>query len=262
MREHPRVNVLGVGVSAVDMASAVDTIAGWIARREQHYVCVTPVNPVVEAQRDERLKRVLNASGLTVPDGMPLVWLCRWAGYRHVERVYGPDLMLQVCARAAREGYSAFLYGARPGVAEELAGVLCSRFPGLRIAGTFTPQGYPLPPAEDEQVVARINAAAPDIVWVGLGNPRQDFWVAEHAGRVEAPALIGVGAAFDFHTGRVKQAPRWMQRAGLEWLFRLSQEPRRLWRRYLIGNPLFVLHLLLMWTGLRRYPLPDERARP
>lgn len=255
--EPPRTNVLGVGISAITMEMAVTVIDGWIARREPHYVCVATVHGVMECQRDPALRTIYNRSGLTTPDGMPLVWLSRLSGYRYVERVYGPDLLLALCAYGLPRGYRHFFYGGEPGVAEALAARLRARFPGLQVVGTCTPPFRPLTPEEDAAVVAAINAAGPDIVWVGLSTPKQDRWMAEHVGRLTAPVLIGVGAAFDFHSGRKRQAPRWMQRAGLEWLFRLSQEPRRLWRRYLIYNPLFVVLVLLQWSGLRRYSLAE-----
>ncbi len=248
----PRVDILGVDVSAINMAMALGIIEGWIARRESHYVCVTGVHGVMESQRDGALRRIHNQAGLVTPDGMPLVWLSRLKGFRHVDRVYGPDLMLALCERSAATGYRHFFYGGAAGVPQQLADVLQKRFPGLRVVGTYSPPFRPLSPEEDEQVVRMINAADPDIVWVGLGSPKQEYWMAEHRARLAAPVLIGVGAAFDFLTGRKPQAPCWMQRAGLEWLFRLLTEPRRLWRRYLINNPLFVALVVLEAVGLRK----------
>jgi len=255
LRNPPRVNILGVGISAINMDIALRVIEGWISRGESHYVCVTPVHSVMECQRDPDLRRIFNTSGMTTPDGMPLVWLSRLYGYRHVNRVYGPDLMLALCEHSVERGYRHFFYGGAEGVPERLAARLQSRFPGLIVAGTFSPPFRPLKPNEDEQIVQLINETNPDIVWVGLGSPKQERWMAEHIDRLTAPVLIGVGAAFDFHTGRKPQAPRWMQRSGLEWLFRLLTEPRRLWRRYLINNPLFVALVLLQVLGLRRYSL-------
>jgi N-acetylglucosaminyldiphosphoundecaprenol N-acetyl-beta-D-mannosaminyltransferase len=248
-----RANILGVGVSAVDMAMALRAIEGWIARREPHYICVTTVHGVMESQRDENLRRIHNAAGLVTPDGMPLVWLSRLMGFRHVERVYGPDLMLAVCERSTAKGYRQFFYGGGPGVAEKLAVRLQSRFPGLKLAGTCSPPFRPLTAEEDRAVVERINAAQPDIVWVGISTPKQERWMAEHVGRLSAPVLVGVGAAFDFQAGLKRQAPRWMQKSGLEWLFRLLMEPRRLWRRYLINNPWFLWLILLQVLGREPY---------
>lgn len=250
-----RVNVLGVGITPTNVPAALDTIAGWIERGEHHYVCVTGVHGITESLGDDDLKRIHNRSGATVPDGMPMVWLSHRAGFPQAGRVYGPDLMLALCELVAANGYTNFLYGGAAGVPEQLAHNLQSRFPGLRVVGAYSPPFRPLTPAEDEAVVAGINAARPHIVWVGLSTPKQERWMAAHRERLLANVLIGVGAAFDIHTNRRRQAPRWMQRNGLEWFYRLLQEPRRLWRRYLLGNSRFALHLFLQRSGLRQYPL-------
>lgn len=257
--EPPRANILGVGISALTMRQALEVIDGWIARRERRYVCVATVHSLMEAQRDPALRAILNRSGLTTPDGMPLVWLSRRLGFPQVERVYGPDLLLALAEHGLERGYRHFFYGGAPGVAERLAARLRERFPGIRIAGAYAPPFRPLSPEEDAGVVELINGLQPDIVWVGLGCPKQERWMAEHVERIEAPALIGVGAAFDFLSGAKRQAPRWMQRHGLEWLFRLAQEPGRLWRRYLLDNPRFVLAVALQLSGIRRYPGPWSR---
>jgi len=250
-----RVNILGVGISAINMTIALETIERWIADRDPHYVCVFPVHSVMECQKDPALRRIANASGLTTPDGMPLVWLSRMHGHRHVTRVYGPDLMTALCAASAEHGYRHFFYGCAEGVPEKLAVVLTRKYPGLQVVGTYAPPFHPLESEEDEQIVEMINASDADIVWVGLGTPKQDHWMAAHVGRIRAPVLIGVGAAFDFHAGLKRQAPCWMQRSGLEWFFRLITEPRRLWRRYLINNPLFMMLILGQVLGLKRYTL-------
>ena len=255
MQPLPRVNVLGVGVSAVSMAQALDAIDKWIRTREPHYICVTGVHGVIESQRDPVLRRIHNAAGLVTPDGMPLVWLGRAGGFRHVERVYGPDLMLAVCERSLTRGYRHFLYGGAEGVPELLADRLRERFPGLQVVGVYSPPFRPLTSEEDAALCRMVDDARPDIVWVGLSTPKQERWMAAHVGRLSAPVLVGVGAAFDFHAGLKRQAPRWMQRSGLEWLFRLLTEPRRLWRRYLLNNPLFVWYVALQMLGLRRIPL-------
>jgi N-acetylglucosaminyldiphosphoundecaprenol N-acetyl-beta-D-mannosaminyltransferase len=236
----PRVDVLGVGISAIDMPTALHLIDQWILQGDCRYICVTGVHGVMESQRDPVLRRVHNRSGLTVPDGMPLVWAGWAAGARHMDRVYGPDLMLAACERATARGYSSFFYGGRPGVAERLTARLVGAFPGLKIVGTYAPPFRELSAQEDEKVVQLISAAQPDLVWVGLGTPKQELWMAAHAHRIDAGVLIGVGAAFDIHAGLTRQAAHWMQRSGLEWAFRLAQEPRRLWRRYLYNNPRFV----------------------
>jgi N-acetylglucosaminyldiphosphoundecaprenol N-acetyl-beta-D-mannosaminyltransferase len=251
---HKRVNILGVRVSAINMAQALSSIDGWIARRQQNYVCISGVHGLIESQRDEGLRRIHNEAGLVTPDGMPLVWLSRLHGHGHVERVYGPDLMLALCERSLLKGHKHFFYGGGEGVPELLTNNLRRRFPGLRVVGGYSPPFRPLSGAEDEQIVEAINEADPDIVWIGLSTPKQERWMAEHVGRLTAPVLIGVGAAFDFHSGLKKQAPRWMQRNGLEWLFRLASEPGRLWHRYLVNNPLFLLLVLQQALGLKRYP--------
>jgi N-acetylglucosaminyldiphosphoundecaprenol N-acetyl-beta-D-mannosaminyltransferase len=249
----PRVEILGVGVSAITMQHALDSIEGWIDRREQHYICVTTVHSIMECRRDEELRRIHAGAGLVTPDGMPLVWISRMRGQDHVERVYGPDLLLECAARAAERGWRFFFYGGETGVPEKLAARLKARYPGLIVAGTYSPPFRQLTPEEDAEVVDRINAADPDIVWVGLGAPKQDHWMAQHEGRVNASVMIGVGAAFDFHSGHKRQAPRWMQRSGLEWMFRLGAEPRRLWYRYLYHNPRFIWHVLNEGIALRQH---------
>ncbi len=254
-----RVNLLGVGVSAIDMDQALARIGGWMDRREQHYVCVTGVHGIMESQRDAALRSIHNGAGLVTPDGMPLVWLSHFYGHSQVDRVYGPDLMLACCRQFLGRRTRHFFYGGAVGVGSRLAQRLQASFPGLVVAGTYTPPFSALGPAEDAAIVRDINTSEPDIVWVGLSTPKQERWMADHVGRLTAPVLIGVGAAFDFHAGLKRQAPRWLQRAGLEWLFRLATEPRRLWRRYLRNNPLFVWHALLQATGITRYELRCDR---
>jgi N-acetylglucosaminyldiphosphoundecaprenol N-acetyl-beta-D-mannosaminyltransferase len=240
-REPPRLDVLGTGISAIDLATAVDVIEDWVERGERRYVCVANVHSVMEAYRDPSLREVMNRSGLTTPDGMPLVWLLEHAGHRPVSRVYGPDLLLEVCRRSAATGHRHFFLGGAEGVADTMADRLRARFPGLQVAGTLSPPFRPLSPEEDVALVRTVNQAAPDMVWVGLGAPKQERWMAAHRDRLTAPAIIGVGAAFDFHAGAVRQAPPVLQRAGLEWAYRLTREPRRLWHRYLVYNPWFVV---------------------
>ncbi|GIJ44473.1 UDP-N-acetyl-D-mannosaminuronic acid transferase [Virgisporangium aliadipatigenens] len=235
-----RVDVLGVGVSAINMDMALAEVTRWVEHGHHHYVCVTGVHGVMESQRDADLLRIHNESGLTTPDGMPMVWAGKKAGAEWMSRVYGPDLMLAVLTLAAERGWSSFLYGGNEGVADTLAEKLTARIPGLRIAGTYCPPFRPLTPEEDADVVDRINKSGAQLVWVGLSTPKQERWMAAHVGLLDAAALFGVGAAFDFHAGLVPQAPGWMQRNGLEWFYRLCKEPRRLWKRYFRNNPAFV----------------------
>jgi N-acetylglucosaminyldiphosphoundecaprenol N-acetyl-beta-D-mannosaminyltransferase len=249
-----RYDVLGPRVDAVDPAATLDEMARWIHAGERRYVVFANVHGVMEASRDPAVRRAYDESGLTVPDGMPLVWLGRRQGQAGVRRVYGPDTVLLVCERASREGWPCFFHGGPPGVAEDLAAAMSRRFPGLRVAGAKSPPFRALTSEEDRDEVAAINASGATIVFVGLGCPKQELWMAEHRSGLTAAVLLGVGAAFDFHTGRVRQAPRWMMRLGLEWLFRLGQEPRRLWRRYLVYNPQFAWRAILQLRGRRAAP--------
>jgi N-acetylglucosaminyldiphosphoundecaprenol N-acetyl-beta-D-mannosaminyltransferase len=201
--------------------------------------------------RDSTLRQIHNRAGMVTPDGMPLVWVGRWYR-RKMERVCGPDLLPAICA--ASRGWTHYLYGGGPGVPELLAQRLTDRHRGLTIAGAYSPPFRELSPEEDEDIVRRINDANPDIVWVGLGTPKQEQWMASHRARLNAPVLVGVGAAFDFHAGVKRQAPRWLRHSGFEWCFRLATEPRRLWKRYLRNNPLFVYQLALQLIGDRRQP--------
>ncbi len=250
---HPgRVNILGVEVSAINMGQALASIQDWIERKDQHYVCVTPAHSVMDCYRDPSLRRVFNESGLTTPDGMAIVWLLRLHGCRHVSRVYGPDLMREACRLSVGKGWRHYLYGGEPGVAEGLKSTLESQYKGIEIVGTYSPPFRALSPEEENQAVAAINAARPDILWVGIGSPKQERWMNEHRGRVNASVMVGVGAAFDFLAARKPQAPRWMQRTGLEWLYRFLHEPRRLWPRY-SQYPLFVFLAVAQLTGLRKF---------
>jgi N-acetylglucosaminyldiphosphoundecaprenol N-acetyl-beta-D-mannosaminyltransferase len=247
------VNILSIGVSAVNMDVAVSTIASWIQRSERRYVCITGVQGVMESHVDPNLRRIHNEAGLVTPDGMPLVVLGRLMGHRHMNRVYGPDLMLEMFGRSAFSGYSHFLYGATEATLSRLRQNLTARFPGARIAGAYAPPFRPLNNTERVHIIEDINRSSADIVWVGLSTPKQEYWMAEMRPHLVAPVLIGVGAAFDFHAGNARQAPRWMQRACLEWFFRLLMEPRRLWRRYLYNNPRFLYLITMQLLGLKRF---------
>lgn len=253
-----RVNILGVGVSAINMEQALEQMACWIKMRQKVYIVVCPVYNVMLSQFDPAYRAVVNEANMITPDGMPLVFLSRWMGYPTVSRVYGPDLILAFSALATEQGYTNYYYGGDAGVSSQLAEILTSHFNGLKVVGAYSPPFRPPTQDEKKQIIDTINAANPDIVWIGLGSPKQDFWMAEYRRELDAPILIGVGAAFDFLTGRIPQAPGWMQHNALEWLFRLWHEPRRLWRRYLIYNPLFILFMLMQVVGIRRIPLPEE----
>jgi N-acetylglucosaminyldiphosphoundecaprenol N-acetyl-beta-D-mannosaminyltransferase len=238
--EVQQVNILGVRVSAINMSLALNAIAKWTDSDDRNFVCVTGVHGVMESYRDPTLRNVHNAAGLVTPDGMPLVWLGRMMGFAQMDRVYGPDLMLAVCDWSVGKGYSHFFYGGAPQVPEKLAEELTDRFPGLKVAGTYSPPFRELTPDEDTRIIEMINASDAQIVWIGISTPKQELWMSSHLERLRVPVLIGVGAAFDIHSGLKPQAPIWMRHSGLEWLFRLTTEPRRLWKRYAKNNPAFV----------------------
>lgn len=247
----PRYNVVGVGVSALTLPQARDLIVGTRGKVRQGYVCLGTAHGLTEACGDPQLRKIYAESWLTTPDGMPLVWLAPPG----VERVYGPDLMLAVCDAGRASGLTHYFYGGPPAVAEELKTKLCARFPGLTVVGTFTPPFRPLNEEETAALRADVARTRPDFIWVGLSTPKQERFMAAHWQTLDAGVLIGVGAAFDFHSGRVRQAPRWIQRSGFEWLFRLCTEPQRLGPRYLKTNPLFALRVLAQMSGLKKYPL-------
>lgn len=249
-----KANVLGVGISVIDQERAREFLFDTVRAGRRGYVAITNVHSVSEAQNQPDLRRILNEALLATPDGMPLVWTARLQGHTSIRRVYGPDLLLNLCGHSEATGFTHFFYGGKPGVTDELVRALRLRFPALKIAGTYTPPFRDLEAAERSELQAAIRAAQPDFLWVGIGMPKQERFIAEYLPLLpEAKVLIGVGAAFDFFAGRVRQAPRWMMRLGLEWLFRFSQEPRRLWHRYLVYNPLFILRVAMQLSGLRKY---------
>jgi N-acetylglucosaminyldiphosphoundecaprenol N-acetyl-beta-D-mannosaminyltransferase len=250
----PRYNVLGVGVHALDLQRATQLVVSAARERRGGYVCFCDVNSASCAQRDPAHKEALNRSFLTTPDGMPLVWLGRWAGHREVSRVYGPDLLEAVAAATANTELTHFFFGGGQGTAEVLSEKLRLRFPGLKIAGTYTPPFRPLNDDEFSALTDNLEQLRPNFFWVGLSTPKQERFMSTQASRLNVGLSLGVGAAFDFLSGRVRQAPRLVQRSGFEWLWRLSHEPRRLGARYLRNNPMFLLRIIGQLTGLRRYP--------
>jgi N-acetylglucosaminyldiphosphoundecaprenol N-acetyl-beta-D-mannosaminyltransferase len=236
-----RVDILGVPVSAISLDEATTIIERWIKDGVKRYVCVTGAHGVMESRRDEKLRSIFANAGLVTPDGMPLVWLARLFGETRTTRVYGPDLMRLMTSISSQRGYRQFYYGGGEGLAERLRQVLVNTDPRLQCVGTICPPFRELTNEEDQAIIDQINAAKPDIVWVGLSTPKQELWMAAHREAIDAPVLIGVGAAFDFLAGVKRQAPLWMQRSGLEWAFRLCTEPRRLWRRYAYIVPGFLI---------------------
>jgi len=247
-----RFPVLGIDVDAVQIPDTVAILQRWITQRDEcHYVAVTGMHGISEAISDPQFRAALKSASLVVCDGMPLVWLGRLRGHALARRVYGPELMEAFC-RATGSQYRHFFYGGAVGVPDHLANVMRERH-GIQVAGTFSPPFRPLTPEEDQQVLDKIAAANPDVLWVGLSTPKQERWMYEHRDKLNVPAVLGVGAAFDLNTGRLVQAPAWMRENGLEWLFRLLAEPRRLWRRYLIRGPIFVWNVGLELLNARKF---------
>jgi N-acetylglucosaminyldiphosphoundecaprenol N-acetyl-beta-D-mannosaminyltransferase len=254
--------VLGVRVDAVQIPGVVAQMKEWIREKTGcHSIAATGMHGVVEAQHDPSFKDVLNATDMVVPDGMPLVWLGRRQGHTLRSRVYGPDLLLAFCEQSAGRGYRHFFYGGEPSVAKGLAESLKTRFPALNVVGTFSPRFRPLTAAEDEEIVEMIGRAAPDVLWVGLGTPKQERWMHSSKDKLHVPVMVAVGAAFDMLSGRRKQAPLWMREHGLEWFFRLMQEPRRLWRRYLVYGAQFIAYLVLERLRLKNFDATGSNTR-
>jgi N-acetylglucosaminyldiphosphoundecaprenol N-acetyl-beta-D-mannosaminyltransferase len=253
--EIKRVNVLGVGISVLNLKTALAAIAEAVRARRKGYICVRDAHGVMLAQKDPAFRRIMNEAFLCTPDGMPMVWMGRLHGHREMNRVYGPDLMLEVCAWSEENNCRHFFFGGTPGVAGELRDKLTARFPKLQVVGTYTPPFRPLNAAEEKELSDMVSVTKPDIMWIGLSTPKQEKFMVEFLPKLDVTLMIGVGAAFDFHAGRVRQAPRWMQRSGLEWLFRVACEPRRLGKRYLKNNPAFAFNIAAQLSGLKKFPL-------
>jgi len=237
-----RRDILGIPIALTDYDEAMNVMDGMVARREPGYVCCVAVHAVMVAQRDREMREALLRSDLTVRDGMPLVWAANMLGEDLEQRVYGPELMRRYTDRCVERGHRVWLYGGRDqGALVQLALQLRRRHPGIRIVGGYAPPFRPLTGEEEDAICAQINEAAPDVLWVGIGVPKQEKWMARMRERLDVPVMCAVGAAFDFHAGRISQAPGWMQDRGLEWTYRIAQEPRRLLPRYLYYNPRFML---------------------
>jgi len=250
-----RCNILGVGVHAVNTQLALECIEAAVAMQKKGYICATPVHSIMVAQDDCLYKDVLNGAFLCVPDGVPLVWVGRSSGYVNMKRVYGPDLMRAVLNISPEKSWSHYLYGSTPETLDQLEESILKDFPGIKIAGRYSPPFRDLTTDEFNRLQADVATCRPDIFWVGLGAPKQDFFMAENLELLDTTIMIGVGAAFDFLSGNIAESPGWMQKSGLQWLHRLYKEPRRLWRRYLVNNPRFVFMLLLQKLGIRKFPL-------
>lgn len=249
--KHDHADVLDVKVSAVNMPKAVELAKQWIDGGRPGYICVTGVHGVMEAQRDPKLLAILNNAVLNTPDGMPMTWVGRMQGFAEMDRVYGPGFMAEMCQMSIENNYRHFFYGGQPGVADELKANLTSRFPGLQVVGTYTPPFRSLNLQEEAELIAQLLRSRPHIVWVGLSTPKQERFMAQYVSRLGVPLLVGVGAAFDYHTGRVRDCPEWIKRLGMQWFHRLLQDPKRLWRRYLTNNPAFVMKITRQFLNSR-----------
>jgi N-acetylglucosaminyldiphosphoundecaprenol N-acetyl-beta-D-mannosaminyltransferase len=232
--------------------TAITEIDRWIRHGYRGYVTLTGVHGIMESVRNDEIRRAHNFAGLVLPDGMPLVWMLWRGGFKFTTCVRGADLFVALFGHSEKAGYRHFLYGALPSTLEFLNGNFQRKFPAAEIVGTYAPPFRPAGAAEDEAVIDAINASGADILWVGLSTPKQELWMARHRHRLSASVLIGVGAAFDFHAGLVRQAPRWLQGTGMEWVFRMVMEPQRLGMRYLRNNPAFLLLIAAEWLGVAR----------
>lgn len=251
-------DILKIGFHLASYADAMETIERWKRCGRRGYVAMTPPHAVMESRWDAQMRRALQRADMVLPDGIGIILAARLLGYPNQGRTTGPTLMLRVCDWGHRQGFRHFFYGGAEGIADRLAEHLAEKYPGLQVAGTYCPPFRPLSEQEDRDVVDMINTTEPDIVWVGLGAPKQEKWMARHVGRIAATALIGVGAAFDFHSGNTKWAPSWIRKLGLEWAYRLAHDPKRLWLRNLY-NPLFLAEVLgqrAMLTLGRRQAAP------
>ena len=246
--------VLGINVDAVTMQDSLTRIRAMLESGIKGYICCANVHGVTEAQHIPELRRAYAESAMTVPDGMPLAWVGRWQGFRNMERVCGPDLMLEVFTRPEFNGKTHYLYGGCELVAEELRDRLLDRNPQARIVGVRTPPFHDLTAAEEQELTQDVAELKPDIVWVGISCPKQELLMARMLGKLDTKLMFGVGAAFDFHTGRIHDAAPWVKRAGLQWVHRLLQDPRRLWRRYLRNNPEFIWRIAIQFVEAKRMP--------
>jgi N-acetylglucosaminyldiphosphoundecaprenol N-acetyl-beta-D-mannosaminyltransferase len=257
---NPTAHVLGVEIDAVDMEAALARTATALHASRKGYVCMVSVHGIMEARRSPRLAEIYTRSEMNLPDGMPLVWVGNMQGRASIGHVSGPDLMIEIFRRKQFAGFTHFLYGGQEGVAEQLRDKLTQQFPWARIVGTYTPGFHDLTPAEEDRLLSEIKAAKPDIVWIGLGCPKQELFMSRYLPMLDTTLMFGVGAAFDYHTGRIRDCAGWIKLCGLQWLHRLLQDPRRLWRRYLRNNPAFLWHIALQLAGLQRDPGTQRTA--
>lgn len=250
-------NILGTKIAPINILDVVIKIEKFISNNIKNYITITGVHGLIEALYSYEVRIAHNRAALSVPDGMPLVWIGKLKGFKNLERCYGPDLMLEVIEDSLKNKYKHFFYGGANGVAELLKEKMEEKYPGVQIVGTYTPPFHSLNQMEEKEFIQQIFRLKPDIIWVGLSTPKQEIFMYEYLPKLDTKLMIGVGAAFDFHTGRVKQAPRWMQRSGLEWFYRIIADPKRLWKRYAKNNPLFIWHIILQLLKLKNYHLTD-----
>ncbi|MBW8001341.1 MAG: WecB/TagA/CpsF family glycosyltransferase [Planctomycetes bacterium] len=237
-------NILGVCFDLIGYPSVMQQIFDWKEQELHKIITITNPHSVILCCNDEQMQKATNSAALTLPDGIGIILAAKILGYAHHGRVSGPDLMLKCCEKGIEKNYRHFFYGGAQGIAEKLAERLSDKYPGLQIAGTYSPPFRQLSEQEDAEIVDLINSASPDILWVGLGAPKQEKWMSGHVGRIKAAAMIGVGAAFDFHSGNIKRAPQWLQNCHLEWLHRLLANPMRMWQRYLVNGPIFLAKVI------------------
>ena len=238
-----RRKILGINFDFLDYDSALEMIEQWRRGGKRTYITLTNPHSVLLCHRDPNMQKATNGAGLTLPDGVGIIWAVKILGYNNNGLITGPDFMLKLGDRGRKRRYKHYFYGGAKGIAEKLAANLSGKYPGLQVADTYSPPFRQLTKAEDLAIVKKINSAKPDIVWVGLGAPKQEKWIADHMGRIDATVMIGIGAAFDFHSGNVKWAPAWIRKSGFEWLYRLTKEPGRMWRRNL-DSPLFLAKVI------------------
>ncbi|MEE9189592.1 MAG: WecB/TagA/CpsF family glycosyltransferase, partial [Candidatus Neomarinimicrobiota bacterium] len=232
--------ILGINICATNIPEILKSIYTFIRSDEKHYVIIRDIHGLIQAHNSEPVMKAHTRASLVVPDGMPLVWIGKLKGFKEIDRCYGPDLMLAVMKESVKNGYRHFFYGGKPGVAEDLESIMEIKFPSVNVVGIYTPPFRPLNQAEEIELIALVSKVKPDIFWVGISTPKQEIFMHDYLSKLETKVMIGVGAAFDLHTRRIKQAPVWIQRSGFEWLFRIFQEPTRLWKRYLFVIPAFI----------------------
>ena len=241
----PCINVLGMRVDMVQIPEVLSMMEEWIKNGARgNYIVISNANDAVLSRRDPNICRAVNDSSLSVPDGISLVMLGKIRGHKLKRRVYGPELMEEFCKLAAEKGYRIFFYGGAEGIPEKMRSKLLAKYPGLKVVGTYSPPFRELTEEDDRQITEMINRTKPDVLWIGLGCPKQQLWMNKYKDKIEVPVMVGVGAAFDFHAGTKSQAPKWMRENGMEWFFRLLTEPRRLWRRYIVDGAFFLYNVI------------------